>query len=39
MGRLAAQQLLEQLRGRGTGRLVQIPYELQLRESTAAAPA
>jgi LacI family transcriptional regulator len=38
MGRLAAQQLLEQLRGRGKGRLVQIPYELQVRASTATVP-
>ncbi|RDI97985.1 LacI family transcriptional regulator [Dyella solisilvae] len=38
MGKLAALQLMERLRGRGPGLLVQVPYALQLRESTAAAP-
>jgi LacI family transcriptional regulator len=36
MGKLAALQLMELLRGRGTGLLVQVPYVIQLRESTAA---
>ncbi|TAL87274.1 MAG: LacI family DNA-binding transcriptional regulator [Rhodanobacter sp.] len=36
MGRLAALQLLEVLRGSGTGRMVEVPYAVQLRESTAA---
>jgi LacI family transcriptional regulator len=38
MGKLAALQLMELLRGRGKGLLVQVPYSLQLRESTASAP-
>ncbi|MCX7512284.1 LacI family DNA-binding transcriptional regulator [Frateuria sp. STR12] len=38
MGKIAAQQLLNVLRGQGGGRLVQIPFALQIRESTAAAP-
>lgn len=38
MGKIAAQQLLNVLRGHGPGRLVQIPFALQIRESTAAAP-
>ena len=38
MGKIAAQQLLNLLRGQGHGRLVQIPFALQIRESTAAAP-
>ena len=38
MGKLAALQLMELLRGRGTGLLVQVPYTLQLRESTSAVP-
>jgi LacI family transcriptional regulator len=38
MGKIAAQQLLNVLRGQGHGRLVQIPFALQIRESTAAAP-
>lgn len=38
MGKLAALQLMELLRGRGNGLLVQVPYSLQLRESTAPAP-
>jgi LacI family transcriptional regulator len=37
MGKIAAQQLLNLLRGQGHGRLVQIPFALQIRESTAAA--
>jgi len=35
MGKLAAQQLLSLLRGRGPGQLVQVPFSLQIRESTA----
>lgn len=35
MGKLAALQLMELLKGRGSGLLVQVPYSLQLRESTA----
>ncbi|WP_114240867.1 LacI family DNA-binding transcriptional regulator [Dyella sp. C9] len=38
MGKLAALQLMDLLRGRGPGLLVQVPYELMQRESTAAAP-
>lgn len=38
MGKLAALQLMDVLRGRGTGLLLQVPYSLQLRESTATAP-
>jgi LacI family transcriptional regulator len=38
MGRLAALQLLDTLRGRGPGQLVQVPYSLELRDSTAPAP-
>ncbi|WP_329742938.1 LacI family DNA-binding transcriptional regulator [Dyella sp. A6] len=38
MGRLAALQVLDSLRGRGPGRLVEVPYSLELRDSTAAAP-
>jgi len=38
MGKIAAEQLLTDLRGQGTGRLVQIPFSLQVRGSTAAAP-
>jgi LacI family transcriptional regulator len=38
MGKIAAQQLLNVLRGQGSGRLVQIPFALQVRGSTAAAP-
>ncbi|WP_199098597.1 LacI family DNA-binding transcriptional regulator [Dyella sp. ASV21] len=38
MGKLAALQLMDHLRGRGHGLLVQVPYTLQLRESTAKAP-
>lgn len=34
MGRLACLQLLEVLRGRGHGRMMQLPYSLQLRDST-----
>lgn len=37
MGRIAALQLLDALRGRGTARMVQVPFALQVRESTAAA--
>ena len=35
MGRIAALQLLDILRGRGTGAMVQAPFSLELRESTA----
>jgi LacI family transcriptional regulator len=35
MGRIAALQLLASLRGRGEGRMVQLPFALQVRESTA----
>lgn len=38
MGKLAALQLLELLKGHGTGLLLQVPYSLQLRESAAAPP-
>ncbi len=37
MGRVAALQLLEVLRGHSDGRMVQVPFTLQTRESTAAA--
>ena len=35
MGKLATLQLMDKLRGRGTGLLLQVPYALQVRESTA----
>lgn len=38
MGKLATQQLMEVLRGRGSGLLLQVPYTLQMRESTAVPP-
>ncbi|WP_017463949.1 LacI family DNA-binding transcriptional regulator [Dyella ginsengisoli] len=38
MGKLATQQLMEVLRGRGEGLLLQVPYSLQMRESTGAPP-
>lgn len=38
MGKLATLQLMEVLRGRGTGLLVQVPYSLQWRESTSTPP-
>jgi LacI family transcriptional regulator len=38
MGRIAAQQLLGVLRGRGPGELVQVPFALQIRGSTARVP-
>ena len=38
MGRVAAMQLLDTLRGRGPGKLVQVPYSLELRDSTTTAP-
>lgn len=38
MGKLATLQLMEVLRGRGDGLMLQVPYTLQMRESTAAAP-
>jgi LacI family transcriptional regulator len=34
MGRIACLQLLDVLRGRGSGELVQVPFALQVREST-----
>ena len=37
MGKLAAEQLLSVLRGHGPGRLVQIPFSLQIRGSTTNA--
>jgi len=37
MGKLAALQLLDVLRGRGEGRLVQVPFSLQVRDSTGPA--
>jgi LacI family transcriptional regulator len=36
MGKIAADQLLESLRGRGPGQLVQLPFSLQVRQSTKA---
>lgn len=39
MGRIAAEQLLASIRDPGAGRLVHIPYELKLRNSTGPAPA
>jgi len=38
MGKIAAEQLLIALRGQSAGRLVQVPYSLQIRGSTGAAP-
>jgi len=38
MGKIAAQQLLNLLRGRGPGQLVEIPFSLQIRDSTARVP-
>lgn len=35
MGRIAALQLLDVLRGRGEGGMAQVPFALQVRESTA----
>jgi LacI family transcriptional regulator len=35
MGKVAALQLLEVLRGRGPGRLVEMPFSLEVRDSTA----
>lgn len=37
MGRIAALQLLEVLRGRGEGAMVQVPFALRVRESTGPA--
>lgn len=39
MGRIAAEQLLASIREPGTGQLVHVPYQLQLRQSTGPAPA
>jgi LacI family transcriptional regulator len=38
MGKVAALQLLEVLRGRGPGRLVEMPFSLEVRDSTAPPP-
>ncbi len=38
MGKVAALQLLEQLGGRGPGQLVQLPFSLELRDSTTRVP-
>ncbi len=38
MGKLATLQLMDRLRGRGAGLLLQVPYALQLRESTGKVP-
>jgi LacI family transcriptional regulator len=38
MGKLATLQLMERLRGKGEGLLVQVPYSLQLRESAGEPP-
>jgi LacI family transcriptional regulator len=38
MGRLAAIELLKAIRDRETGGMVEVPYALQLRRSTGAAP-
>jgi len=38
MGRIAAEQLLADIREPGAGRLVHAPYELKLRNSTGPAP-
>ncbi len=38
MGRLAGLELLKEIRKRGTGGIVDIPYALQLRRSTEPAP-
>jgi LacI family transcriptional regulator len=39
MGRIAALQLLDTLRGRGSGAMMQAPFSLELRESTAPVQA
>jgi LacI family transcriptional regulator len=39
MGRLAADELLKEIREMGSGRIVDVPYTLQLRRSTGPAPA
>lgn len=38
MGRIAGLELLKEVRERGTGRIVEVPYALQLRRSTGPAP-
>lgn len=38
MGRIAAEQLLLEIREDGAGRMLQMPYELMLRDSTGPAP-
>lgn len=39
MGRLAGLELLKEIRGPGSGAIVDVPYTLQLRRSTGPAPA
>lgn len=39
MGRLAGQELLSAIRERGAGRIVEVPYALQLRRSTGPVPS
>ncbi|HZP66089.1 MAG TPA: LacI family DNA-binding transcriptional regulator [Rudaea sp.] len=39
MGRIAAEQLLAEIRETGAGQLVHVPYELKLRNSTGPVPA
>src|SRR5690606_11575124 len=39
MGQVATMQLLAAIRDSGAGSMVRMPYALQLRDSTAAAPA
>ena len=38
MGRIAAEQLLASIRDANAGQLVQVPYELQVRQSTGPVP-
>jgi LacI family transcriptional regulator len=38
MGRIAAEQLLREIREPGSGVMVQVPYELMLRDSTGPVP-
>ena len=38
MGRIAAEQLLREIRQTGGGRMVSVDYALQLRDSTGRAP-
>ena len=39
MGRIAAQQLITAIEGHGSAHMVRVPYQLQIRHSTAPAPA